>query len=222
VVPVSLLLLRWLPAKVCAWLLLGLVLFVVGSGLRQDHPDWFQGVLFAKPAPARPAPKHPAPPRRAAPVPARGRAARADVPARYLTLYQHASGTCPRLSWALLAAVGKVESDHGRSPAPGVRSGVNRAGCCAGPMQFNVRNGPPSTWAAWRRPGDSVYDPADAIPAAARKLCAGGLAGPPPPDPCPRLAGSARVQAAVHAYNHACWYVGRVQAQAAVYQGAQR
>jgi hypothetical protein len=87
-------------------------------------------------------------------------------------------------------------------------------------MQFNLRDGPPSTWDAWRRPGDNVYDPADAIPAAARKLCANGLAGPPPPDPCRHLAGAVRVHAAVHAYNHACGYVGRVQAQAAAYQAA--
>jgi hypothetical protein len=150
-------------------------------------------------------------------APRPSRAAQADIPARYLALYQRAATTCPRLSWPLLAAIGKVESNHGRSRAPGVRSGVNRAGCCAGPMQFNLRNGPPSTWAAWRRAGDSVYDPADAIPAAARKLCADGLAGRVPRDPCPRLAGSARVHAAVHAYNPACWYVDRIQAQAAAY-----
>jgi hypothetical protein len=30
-----------------------------------------------------------------------------------------------------------------------VRSGINLAGCCAGPMQFNLTNGPPSTWDTW-------------------------------------------------------------------------
>jgi hypothetical protein len=212
VVPVSLLLLGLLPRRARGWLLLGLVLFVVGYGLRHDHPDWFQGALFATPTPAQRAPGRPTAP------PAPGRAARADIPARYLRLYQRAARACPRLSWALLAAIGKIESDHGRSPAPGVRSGVNRAGCCAGPMQFNLRNGPPSTWDAYRRAGDSVYDPHAAIPAAARKLCADGLAGPGRPDPCPRLAGPARVHAAVHAYNPACWYVDRVGRQAAAYQ----
>ena len=48
--------------------------------------------------------------------------------------------------WPVLAAIGSIETDHGRSRAPGVRSGVNRHGCCAGPMQFNTRDGPPSTW----------------------------------------------------------------------------
>ena len=126
------------------------------------------------------------------------------------------------MSWALLAAVGKVESDHGRSAAPGVHAGLNRAGCCAGPMQFNLTDGPPSTWDTYRRPGDDVYDPADAIPAAARKLCAGGLAGPARPDPCPQLAGPARVHAAVFAYNHDCAYVDGVQRQTATYQGGRR
>ncbi|HEV8371828.1 MAG TPA: hypothetical protein VGR68_01385, partial [Actinomycetota bacterium] len=67
----------------------------------------------------------------------------ADIPRGYYDLYVEAASTCRGLSWQLLAAIGKVESDHGRSPAPGVRSGINRAGCCAGPMQFNLTNGPP-------------------------------------------------------------------------------
>ena len=45
----------------------------------------------------------------------------------------------------ILAAIGTIETDHGRSTAPGVRSGVNTYGCCAGPMQFSVI-GSPSTW----------------------------------------------------------------------------
>jgi hypothetical protein len=125
----------------------------------------------------------------------------------------------------VLAAVGKVESDHGRSRAPGVRQGVNAAGCCAGPMQFNVRNGPPSTWAIWRRDYDhngraSVYDPGDAIPAAAGKLCADGLAFPSHVrhDPCPGVAGSAALHQALLRYNQACWYVAHVQQLAGRYQ----
>jgi hypothetical protein len=215
---VSLLLLALLPRRARSWLLLGLVLFVVGYGLRQDHPDWFQGVLFAKPTPTHHRPPTRGQPRQAAP----GHTARAEVPARYLRLYQDAAGTCRGLSWALLAAIGKVESDHGRSSAPGVHHGLNRAGCCAGPMQFNLTDGPPSTWDAYRRPDDDVYDPADAIPAAARKLCANGLADPAPRDPCPQLAGPARVHAAVFAYNHDCAYVDDVQRQAAAYQGGRR
>ena len=37
----------------------------------------------------------------------------------------------------MLAGIGSVESDHGRSTAPGVSSGQNFHGCCAGPMQIH-------------------------------------------------------------------------------------
>jgi hypothetical protein len=139
----------------------------------------------------------------------------ADIPGDYLAVYVHTDQAhvkrCPRLRWQVVAAIGKVESDHGRASAPGVRSGVNRFGCCAGPMQFNLTNGPPSTWDAWRWPGDSVYEAADAIPAAARKLCADGLAGPAGGrDPCPQVRGSAAAHRALLGYNHACWYVHQV------------
>jgi hypothetical protein len=104
-------------------------------------------------------------------------AARVDIPGGYLELYRSATKRhCPGLSWAILAGIGKVESDHGRAQLPGVRSGLNSAGCCAGPMQFNLTDGPPSTWATYGR--GSPYDPAEAIPAAARKLCADGAARP--------------------------------------------
>jgi len=61
------------------------------------------------------------------------------VPATWLLLYQEAAATCPGLSWSILAAVGTVESDNGRSTAPGVRSGANSAGA-EGPMQFEPTN----------------------------------------------------------------------------------
>jgi hypothetical protein len=136
----------------------------------------------------------------------------ADIPSHYLAHYVNAAHTCPHLSWQLLAAIGKIESDHGRSPAPGVRTGLNRFGCCAGPMQFNLTNGPPSTWTAYAHPGDNVYDPADAIPAAARKLCTDGLARPPNSgtDPCPQVAGPAATHRALKRYNNACWYVHHI------------
>jgi hypothetical protein len=140
-------------------------------------------------------------------------AALGDLPPRYLALYVTAAEACPALTWQVLAAIGKVESDHGRSSAPGVLSGVNRFGCCAGPMQFNLRNGPPSTWDTW---GDGVlahvYDPAHAIPAAARKLCGDGLAQPRAAarDPCRHVLGSAALHVALKRYNNACWYVHEV------------
>ena len=136
-----------------------------------------------------------------------------DIPRRYLTFYTQAASTCPALTWQVLAAIGKIESDHGRSSAPGVRSGVNRFGCCAGPMQFNIRNGSPSTWDTWGTGVVAqVYDPAHAVPAAARKLCGDGLARPERirTDPCPSVVGSAALHTAVKRYNNACWYVHEV------------
>jgi len=133
-----------------------------------------------------------------------------DVPSDYLATYVVAAKQCPKLTWQVLAGIGKVETNHGRSQAPGVHSGLNSAGCCAGPMQFNLTNGPPSTWDAFGRGGD-VYDPSDAIPAAARKLCANGLAGPAPAsDPCPQVLASPAVHLALLRYNNACWYVHEV------------
>lgn len=52
----------------------------------------------------------------------------ADIPADYLALYRAAAGVCPGLGWSILAAIGKVETDHGRSTLPGVHSGENVAG----------------------------------------------------------------------------------------------
>jgi hypothetical protein len=62
------------------------------------------------------------------------RAAAADIPRGYLRLYCQA-GARSRVPWPVLAAIGKVESDHGRVRLPGVRSGSNWAGAC-GPMQI--------------------------------------------------------------------------------------
>jgi membrane-bound lytic murein transglycosylase B len=70
--------------------------------------------------------------------------AEGGIPASYLTLYRHA-GRQHGVPWQVLAGIGSIETDHGRSRAPGVHSGVNSYGCCAGPMQFNLRDGPPST-----------------------------------------------------------------------------
>ena len=139
------------------------------------------------------------------------RFALADIPAEYLRLYREAAQDYG-IDWAILAAIGSIETDHGRSSAAGVRSGVNFAGCCAGPMQFYVV-GANSTWAAYGVDGNgdgrkSPYDPADAIPAAARYLRASGA--------------PADYRRAIYAYNHADWYVADVLARATEYRGAAR
>jgi hypothetical protein len=51
-----------------------------------------------------------------------------DIPDDHLGLYRRAALTCPGLPWTVLAAIGSVESSHGRTTAPGVSSGANFAG----------------------------------------------------------------------------------------------
>jgi cell wall-associated NlpC family hydrolase len=131
----------------------------------------------------------------------------ADVPPAMLVLYQRAaSAECDGLPWTVLAAVGKVESDHGRSTLPGVHGGHNQAGVM-GPLQMLA-----ATFAAYDDPippggvvPASPYDPVDAVHAAARYLCASGARD------------SVDIPAAVFAYNHSAEYVTRVLAIARGY-----
>jgi soluble lytic murein transglycosylase-like protein len=78
-------------------------------------------------------------------------------------------GVAPRL----LAAIGYNESRHGRSRWPGVRSGINRAGCCAGPAQLCVIRSCGRVWQHYRVDGNGdgrkrVHDAADGFATAAR------------------------------------------------------
>jgi hypothetical protein len=89
-----------------------------------------------------------------------------DIPSGYLRLYR-AAGRAYAVDWRVLAAIGKVESDHGRSTAAGVRSGLNFADCCSGPMQICVVASCGNVWQRYAVDADldgiaSVYDPADA------------------------------------------------------------
>ena len=52
----------------------------------------------------------------------------ADIPADYLALYREAATVCPGLDWSILAAIGKIETNHGRSRLTGVHNGQNFAG----------------------------------------------------------------------------------------------
>ncbi len=132
----------------------------------------------------------------------------ATIPPDYLTRYQQATASCPGLPWTVLAAIGQVESDHGRLNAPGVHAGANSKGA-QGPMQFL-----PSTFRHYALPvppgganPPSPYDPVDAIWAAARLLCANGARN------------AADLPGAIFAYNHAQWYVRDVLTMAASYTG---
>ncbi|MFP5345487.1 MAG: lytic murein transglycosylase, partial [Actinomycetes bacterium] len=115
-----------------------------------------------------------------------------SVPADYRALYQRAAGRCPGMRWTLLAAVGQVESGHGRNNGPSSAGAV-------GPMQFL-----PATFASYGADGDGdgvadPWNPADAVPTAADYLCEGGGGGD-----------ESGVRRALFRYNHAQWYVDLV------------
>lgn len=109
------------------------------------------------------------------------------IPAAFVPLYRE-SAQAFGLDWLVLASVHQQET--GFSTHPTTYHGVNSAGCCAGPFQFNLTNGPPSTWDrhedAYRRgsrppryphptsPHPSVYDDFDAAMAAGSLLRANG------------------------------------------------
>jgi membrane-bound lytic murein transglycosylase B len=172
-----------------------LVLAVTAYGVAEDL-----GLLEA-PAQAAPAPKP------TAGQPAPSRAAVADIPAGYLRLYRQV-GARYRIPWPVLAAIGKVESDHGRARLPGVRSGSNWAGAC-GPMQLGCVPGSKAgnSWARYGR--GSPHDPAAAIPAAARYLVDHGA--------------RRNLDRAIYAYNHSWAYVAKVKVLARRYaRGGER
>jgi hypothetical protein len=92
------------------------------------------------------------------------------------------------VNWLLIASIHRQESAF--STAPDTYTGLNFAGCCGGPMQFNVKNRPVPTWRLvsesfryGRRPSSydhptakhpSIYDDFDSIMAAAHLLSADG------------------------------------------------
>jgi cell wall-associated NlpC family hydrolase len=148
--------------------------------------------------------------------PAPSASAAADIPPSFLIAYQRAAAKTG-LDWTILAAIGKVECDHGRSLLPGCNpvGTVNGTGA-SGPMQFLA-----TTWRATATPGSSpppgspttsdsqgyasdadgdgladIWNIDDAALAATRLLRENGA----PRD----------YQQAIFAYNHSSAYVTRV------------
>ncbi|MCD2190986.1 lytic transglycosylase domain-containing protein [Actinomycetospora soli] len=166
----------------------------------------------------------------------------AGIPAGMLVAYRRAetnlAGSAPscRLGWALVAAIGKVESSHARggaldatgttlSPILGPRldgSGANAAipdtdgGAYDGDTVWDRAVGPtqfiPSTWQAYGvdANNDGRADPNnahDAATATGRYLCAGDL----------DLADPRQLHDAVFRYNHSESYVNTVLSWARIY-----
>jgi cell wall-associated NlpC family hydrolase len=156
----------------------------------------------------------------AAAQPTASAAGRATIPADYLHLYQQA-GQKYGVPWVVLAGIGEVETNQGRTALPGVHSGANAFGA-AGPMQIGIGGAAGNSWGgspvhpaseqvagvATDGNGDgvaSVYEPADAIAGAAKYLVAHGVQN--------------NVSGAIFAYNHLLSYVQSVLRWAGVYSG---
>src|ERR1700756_3449271 len=107
------------------------------------------------------------------------------IPADYLYWYKRV-GQQYGVPWTILAGIGTVESDNGRTTRPGVHSGSNAFGA-AGPMQIGIGGAAGNVWGGLPvhpasevvsgvatdedgGPNADVYDPADAIAGAAKYL----------------------------------------------------
>ncbi len=143
-----------------------------------------------------------------------------SIPGNYLMWFQKV-GLQYNVPWTILAGIGKVESDDGRTTLPGVTSGQNGFGA-AGPMQIGIEGASTNTWGgapihpaseavagvATDEDGDgvaNVYDPADAIAGAAKYLLEFQVLTNP--------------SAAIFAYNHLQSYVQSVLYYAGAYAG---
>ena len=141
-----------------------------------------------------------------------------SIPASYLKLFKTV-GAQYHVPWVILAGIGKVESDDGRSTLPGVHSGSNAFGA-AGPMQIGIGGASTNVWGgkpvhpavehvngvATDENHDgtaSVYQPADAIAGAAKYLVEHGV--------------RTNATAAIFAYNHLESYVQEVLSYASQY-----
>jgi peptidoglycan DL-endopeptidase CwlO len=144
--------------------------------------------------------------------------AKNSIPADYLMWYRKV-GQQYGVPWTVLAGIGEVESDDGRSTLPGVTSDANAFGA-AGPMQIGIGGAAGNQWGGLPvhpasemvngvatdedgKPTVSVYDPADAIAGAAKYLIAHGV--------------QSDVSSAIFAYNHLDSYVTAVLGWASTY-----
>ena len=163
-----------------------------------------------------------------------------DIPARFLELYRGAvSEQCPTLPWSVLAAIGKIESNHGRfgggqlqpdgriaPPIIGIALDGTRGtarildtdgGRLDGDAVFDRAVGPmqfiPGTWMSYGIDAsrDGVADPHNAIDAT--WSAARYLCALGADDP-------SRVADAIWSYNHSWEYVEEVMAQASAYATA--
>jgi hypothetical protein len=111
-----------------------------------------------------------------------------DLPLdQWLLMQQAAASSGCGLDWTILAGLEKEETDFGRNQ----QMYVPHDGGIVGLVQMQ-----PGSWAIFAPPGGNPFDPADALTAAARFLCAHGAAQD--------------IRGALFAYNHDDAYVADV------------
>jgi hypothetical protein len=115
-------------------------------------------------------------------------------PEQWLLMQQAAAGSGCGLDPSILAGLEKEETDFGRNPA----MVTPHDGGIVGLVQMQ-----PGNWAIFAPPGGNPFAPQDALPAAAKFLCAHGA--------------GTDIRGALFAYNHADWYVNDVLSWAARY-----
>jgi peptidoglycan DL-endopeptidase CwlO len=145
-------------------------------------------------------------------------AARDSIPANYLALFQE-MGNKYGVPWVILAGIGEVESDDGRSNLPGVHSDSNAFGA-AGPMQIGIGGASGNEWG-----GAPVHPASEVVNGVATDADGGGVANVY--DPADAIAGAAKylvehgvqqnVPGAIFAYNHSEAYVQLVLSYASTY-----
>jgi hypothetical protein len=108
------------------------------------------------------------------------RAARRDIPARFLSIYEQV-GARYRIPWEILAGIGKEECDHGRSPDPSctpqpgaIGPGAANFAGASGPMQVGIGGAAGDEYDSLRHflPGPALgpHDPTTSVELAALVL----------------------------------------------------
>ena len=122
-------------------------------------------------------------------------------PSSYLQLFQESAAQyCPGLSWTVLAAIAQIESADGQNEGPSTAVLSARCSSCRRPGQTWGTDGFGDTGTP------NIMNPFDAVPSAARLLCADGAAS-----------GGQGLRTAIFDYNHAGWYVDEVLTLAGEY-----
>ena len=162
--------------------------------------------------------------------------ARVDIPPAAMSAYLAAADACPGLSWPVIAAIGKIETDHARHGGARIAAdGTVRPRIIGIPLNGSNATRAITDTDGGRWDGDTTWDravgPMQFIPSTWRAYqAAGNTNGPADPhniNHATRAAAAylcangandpARLRAAILAYNHDGVYADEVLATAAAY-----